>query len=48
MQHNTVEINSAWSLRNETQSRALNGDIQKEGIEDKCMFIVACHHIIDD
>jgi len=45
MQHITVDVNSAQNLRNETQSPALNWALRKKRMEDKCMFIVDCHHI---
>ena len=46
MQHNTVDVNSAQSLRNETQSQALNVALQKKRMADICLFIAACQHII--
>jgi hypothetical protein len=46
LQHNTVDWNSVWSLRSETQSLALNGALQKKRMADVDLFIVALHHVI--
>jgi hypothetical protein len=46
---NTMDVNSAWSLRNVTQyliSQDLNGVLQTNRMADKGLFIAACHHII--
>jgi hypothetical protein len=42
---NTVDVNPAWSQRNETVSRAQNGAVQSKRMADKSLFIAVCQHI---